>query len=84
MHPLATTRLRPYLLFTDLKPNGATDMTKQITFEGAKWNVIGTGVEIGENTMCHLGSTTNGTQQKNGFVPVQILVPVPTELLRNQ
>lgn len=54
---------------------------KTISIDGKKWEVIATGAEIDGETVVHLASVTEGTQQKNGFVPKQRVDRVPTELL---
>jgi hypothetical protein len=58
-------------------------MKKQIQFEGAAWSLLGVGVEHEGQTFCHLGSTTQFNEQRNGRVPVQINVWVGTDVVHN-
>lgn len=44
-----------------------------IKFEGQDWKVLGTGVVRDDGkTFCHLASTTEFVQQRNGARPIQI------------
>lgn len=46
-------------------------MEPTIEHNGDTWRVASQGVRKGNKIYCHLYSTTRGTQQKNGFHPIQ-------------
>ncbi len=47
-------------------------MSITINYEGDTWRVIGEGTVRDGKVYCHLASTTRGTQQRNGWFPLQM------------
>jgi hypothetical protein len=57
-------------------------LDKVIVYMGDVWRVLGVGAQRDGNTYCHLASTTNFRQQKNGAIPMQIGDWIDTEVLK--
>ena len=57
-------------------------MDKKIVYMGDVWRVLGVGAQRDGNIYCHLASTTNFRQQKNGAIPMQIGDWIDTEVLK--
>ena len=57
-------------------------LDKIIVYMGDVWRVLGVGAQRDGNTYCHLASTTNFRQQKNGAIPMQIGDWIDTEVLK--
>jgi hypothetical protein len=57
-------------------------LDKIIVHMGDAWRVLGVGAQRDGNTYCHLASTTNFRQQKNGPNPMQIGDWIDTEVLK--
>ena len=57
-------------------------LDKIIVHMGDAWRVLGVGAQRDGNTYCHLASTTNFRQQKNGAIPMQIGDWIDTEVLK--
>ena len=62
-------------------PNGSASSADTIQLNGDTWRVVARGVEQDGKTYCHLASTTNFRQQRNGRVPVQMCDFIPNEVL---
>lgn len=45
---------------------------RTLTHDGDTWRVLSVGAFRNGKVYCHLASTTRGTQQRNGFIPMQI------------
>jgi hypothetical protein len=57
-------------------------LDKIIVHMGDAWRVLGVGAQRDGNTYCHLASTTNFRQQKNGRIPMQIGDWIDTAVLK--
>lgn len=57
-------------------------LDKIVVHMGDAWRVLGVGAQRDGNTFCHLASTTNFRQQKNGRIPMQINDWIDTAVLR--
>jgi hypothetical protein len=57
-------------------------LDKIIVHMGDAWRVLGVGAQREGNIYCHLASTTNFRQQKNGRIPAQIGDWIDTEVLK--
>lgn len=61
----------------------AIDRTVQ--FEGRAYRIVGLGVEREDGTIyAHLAAVTEGSQQKNGFVPRQFSDFIPLAVVQEQ
>jgi hypothetical protein len=57
-------------------------LDKVIVHMGGPWKIIGVGAQRDGNIFCHLASTRDFRQQKNGRTPLQICDWIDTAVLR--